>query len=233
MANQSYFDSWSTDIYGDDLIFQRTIHTFTSGLVRGDTLDIGCGSRVWYDVTKVTRWVGIDISEAMLRDLRFYGGPPPVAPELIHSNSLDAEFPEKSFDTACSIFLLHHLAKDTTKTSRHRVTTMMRKVFGFLKPGGRFLIAENAAKALEAPYHLAFAPLYSAFRKLKSVELPHFWTANELVTMLDEAGFEDVVLVHIPIRERIENPMSGVALPPWLINQMQQMTLLVGTKPAH
>ena len=110
---------------------------------------------------------------------------------------------------------------------------MMRKVFKFLRPGGRFVIAENAARALEAPYHMAFAPLYSVFRKLKSVELPHFWTANQFVTMLGETGFPDVVYVHIPIRERIENPMSGIALPPWLINQMQQMTLLVGTKPVR
>lgn len=170
----SYFDTWSTELYGSDLIFQRTIHSFTEGVVRGDTLDIECGSRILYNVSGVTRWVGLDVSQAMLNDLRFYGSSRPTQVETILTSCLDAEFPAGSFDTVCAIFVLHHLAQESTGLSRDRVGAMMRKALRYLRPGGRFLIAENAAKALEWPYHRAYRPLYWIFRQSKAIELPHF-----------------------------------------------------------
>jgi SAM-dependent methyltransferase len=167
----------------------------------------------------------------MLNDLRFYGPSPPAQVETILTSCLDADFPAESFDTVCAIFVLHHLAQESTRVSRDRVCAMMQKAFRFLRPGGHLLIAENSAKALEWPYHVAYRPLYSIFRQSKSIELPHFWSTRQLLAMLGGAGFDDVVFVHLPVRERIANPMSGLALSPFLINLMQQMTLFVATKP--
>ncbi|WP_200381142.1 class I SAM-dependent methyltransferase [Thiococcus pfennigii] len=232
MSDPTYFDGWSTDLYGEDLLFQRTIHRLTGGIVRGAVLDLGCGSRVHYDTSRAERWLGLDVSQAMLDDLRFFGGPPPCRVETRRASCLDIELPAASFDTVCAIFLLHHLGQDSTRRSRARVVALLAKAHRLLRPGGTLLIAENAARALEWPYHLAYAPLYRWFHRHRAVELPHFWTRRQLLAMAREAGFGEAVLAEIPIRERIANPMTGIALPPALIDRLQRMTLLVLERPA-
>lgn len=227
----SYFDRWSTELYGNVDQFQRTLHLVTAGIVRGDTLDLGCGSRVHYYTGAVERWVGVDVSQAMLDDLRFLGEPPHLPPEKILGNCFDAPVIPGSFDTVCAMFLLHHLARRSRTESRERVLTALRKAHSALRPGGCLVIAENAARSLELPYHLAYPLLYRLFRQIGAIELPYFWSLPQLLELGRTAGFVEPLVVQLPIFERIVNPMSGLALPPALTNAMQRMTLLVLTRP--
>jgi SAM-dependent methyltransferase len=233
MNETNYFQQWNTELYGNELIFQKTIHCLTAGVVTGSTLDLGCGSRVHYNVAQVDRWVGLDVSQAMLDELRFYGGAPPNPPRKMLASCLDVDFPESSFDTVCAIFLLHHLGKGSKRRSRERVLAVLSKAHRFLKPGGRLLIAENAARALEWPYHLSYSLLYPLFHKYRGIELPYFWTTRQLLNILNGAGFENVLMARIPVRDAIVNPMSGVALPPFLANLLQHMTLMIANKPGR
>lgn len=231
MSNSAYFDSWSTDLYGDASHFQRTIHLLTAGVVRGETLDFGCGSRVHYDTANVTRWVGVDVSQAMLDDLRFLATPPEGPIEKVVGSCMDAPIEPGRFDTVCAMFLLHHLALDSATVSRSRVLALLARAHQALRPGGRMLIAENAARALELPYHLGFPLLYPLFRRLGGVELPFFWSLPQLLRMSAKAGFVEPIVAQLPVFEPIVNPVSGIALPPVLVNGLQRMTLLVLTRP--
>lgn len=229
--SQSYFDRWSTDLYGNVDQFQRTLHLITAGVVRGDTLDLGCGSRVHYHTGAVQRWVGVDVSQAMLDDLRFLGEPPHLPPEKILGNCFDAPVESGTFDTVCAMFLLHHLARRSRRESRERVLTVLGKAHSALRPRGCLVVAENAARNLELPYHLLYPLLYPLFRQFGAIELPYFWRLAQLLELGRAAGFVEPLVVQLPIFERIVNPMSGIALPPILTNAIQRMTLLVLTRP--
>lgn len=89
------------------------------------------------------------------------------------------------------------------------------------------MVAENAARSLEYPYHLLYRPLYYFFHRFLSIELPYFWTVEEFLEMAADAGFSDYSFVHIPIRQRVNNPMSGISLPVWIMESIQRMTLYV------
>lgn len=229
MTTHDYFSRWSTDLYGSGTEFQRTIHALTAGIVQGDTLDLGCGSRVHYCTANAQRWVGMDLSQAMLDDLRFFGQPPRQPPEKIAASCFEAPFQDQSFDTVCAMFLLHHLGQYSARCSRRRVVQVLATAHRLLRPGGQLLIAESARRALELPYHALFPALYRIFR-LAGIELPYFWTLRQLLAMSRTAGFADSLVARIPIRERIVNPVSGIALPPLLTNLLQHMTLIVLTK---
>lgn len=230
MSTQSYFDSWSTDLYAGASRFQRTIHLLTGGVVRGETLDLGCGSRVHYDTGAVTRWVGIDVSRAMLDDLQFLGRPPQGPIEKLVGSCMEAPIDPAAFDTVCAMFLLHHLGKDSARVSRTRVLALLARARQALRPGGRLLIAESAARALEWPYHLGFPVLYPLFRRFWAVELPYFWSLPQLLRMSEATGFVEPCVAQLPVFERIVNPVSGIALPGAVTNALQRMTLLVLTR---
>ena len=50
-----YFETWRPEAFGRMTRYQMTLRTFSAGLIRGDVLDIGCGARVYYDISCVTR----------------------------------------------------------------------------------------------------------------------------------------------------------------------------------
>lgn len=230
-AATDYFNRWKPELFGEELWYQRTYNRLTTGLVRGNTLDLGCGARVYYNVEAVDRWVGLDLSTELLDQLLFFEDQRPREVEKRNISCWDLPFPDESFDTVCAMFLFHHLAKTSRRESRRRVLEVMADVRRVLKPDGVFLIGENAARLAEKPYHLAYRPLYWLFRRF-SVELPYFWSVNEWVKLIEDAGFDEPSFCHIPVREGIINPMSGITLPTWVMEILQRMSLFVIRKPA-
>lgn len=225
----AYFDSWDPEAFGEDEWYQREIHGLTSGSVQGATLDLGCGSRVYYDVSGVTRWVGMDVSAPMLGDVRFFRDERPASAQLVRSSCERIPFADASFDTVCAIFLLHHLARRNVAESRARVCGVLGEVRRVLRPGGRVVVAENAARPLQWPYRRLFTPGYAVFRRFTSIELPYFWTRDELLELLDGAGLRGGRVSEIPIREPIRDPMLGFAIPPVIDGMLQRMTLTVAS----
>ena len=65
------FEDWDPDGFAKGAQYQRTIRAFTSNLISGDILDVGCGSRIFYSLEKAKSWTGIDISKRMLNSIEF------------------------------------------------------------------------------------------------------------------------------------------------------------------
>jgi SAM-dependent methyltransferase len=146
--SSAYFTTWDLDELDTDNRFCRTIHAFTAGLVRGETLDLGCRNRVYYDTSRVTRWVGMDVAASALERVEFLGGRPSVA-ETRQGSCTELPFSDESFDTVCAMFLLHHLGRRSRSQSRSEVLRAMREARRVLRPEGTFVVAENSARLLE------------------------------------------------------------------------------------
>ena len=98
----------------------------------GSVLDLGCGTGV-PTAKKLTesghRVVGVDISEGMLKLAR---DQVPAA-EFVHANFRDLPDDYGSFDAATAFFSLLML-------SRAEIENTLRKVAGWVKPGGHFAV---------------------------------------------------------------------------------------------
>ena len=224
------FGDWDPTKFNRDANYQRTIRSFTSALINGDVLDVGCGSRIFCDLRRAQSWTGIDISERMLRGIEFVDDIGDK--QLFQGDVLDLEFPDHHFDTVTGLFLLHHLGRSSRQQSATRTQRAFSEIFRVLKPGGRFLLVENCRGFLEEPYHCLYSALYPVTRKLFGAELPYFWKTRHYLNFGRAVGFNDPLFIHIPIMEKIYQPVLGVSLPPVFSHDFfQRMTAFDFVKP--
>jgi SAM-dependent methyltransferase len=104
-------------------------------------LDLGCGAGIPIarKLSERHRVTGVDTSRAMLRlaranipDARF-----------IHSDILDVDLGDSSFDAVVAIFVLFHLP-------RQEHGRVFERVWSWLRPGGHFLV--TLTEHAESPY---------------------------------------------------------------------------------
>ena len=97
-----------------------------------DVLDLGCGTgRYFQALRRVRRLVGVDVSLPMLERAKHPLGAPRLQAELIEGDFLSCDVGREPFDLVYSIGVLaEHSPFDPTLASR---------VFGWLRPGGRFM----------------------------------------------------------------------------------------------
>lgn len=134
---------------------------FYVGLLRGEgglVLELGIGTgRVGADAAgRGARVVGIDISRAMLARMRSDGGVPTRVPLLVQGDMARLPF-RGAFDlVVCPLRTVGHLPGAAALGS------MLRGVYGALRPGGRFVFDLEAmdpewAARLEAGPHLMYS----------------------------------------------------------------------------
>ena len=101
-------------------------------------LDLGCGSGDPADVeiARQHRVIGVDISQAQI-DLARQNVP---AGSFIHGDAGSVEFPAASFDAVVSFYTLEHIPREEHET-------ILRRVHGWLRPGGYFLLSHEAGEA--------------------------------------------------------------------------------------
>lgn len=221
---ENIFESWKPDRFNRNSLYQKTIRTFTSSLIAGDVLDVGCGSRIFCDLSKAKSWTGLDISERMLSAIEFIDDVPQR--KTLKGNVLELSFEDEAFDTVTAFFLLHHLGRNNRFDSSIRVQAAFNEIYRVLKPGGRFVMAENCRGFLEAPYHWCYSVCYSLGKILGKIELPFFWKAKHYCAFGEKAGFLQSLYVHIPIRENIYQPVLNISIPPVLSHDfIQKMTI--------
>jgi ubiquinone/menaquinone biosynthesis C-methylase UbiE len=222
-----FFEQWDPDGFAKQASYMRTIECFTRGHIAGDVLDVGCGSRVYYDLTNALSWTGLDISRRMISSVEFSTKTKNMA--MKQGDVLEMPFSDKSFDTVCCLFLIHHLGAVSQSVSAKRVTMALREMRRVLRCGGKLIIAENCRGPLNAPYHAAFPLLYQLMRSAFSVELPYFWKLGRMIQLTSEAGFSATgSYAHIPQTESIYQPMLKTHLPAWLTGDLiQRMTLFI------
>lgn len=219
------FENWNPDRFGRGAQYQSTIRAFSADMISGDILDVGCGSRVFYDLQKVNSWTGLDVSEKMLSGIEFVDNIENT--KILKGDILDAPIADHSFDTVIAFFLLHHLAHKNRKISEQRVQKAFHEFFRLLRPGGRLIIAENCRGPLEAPYHLMFSTIYSLSLKFLKMQMPYFWKAKHFEGFGNKSGFaKKPVYVHVPIVESVYQPILGISTPALLNSDLiQKMTL--------
>ncbi len=229
-SNETYFRRWEDEIFGEDYQLYWTINTFSKGIVTGDVLDIGCGSRVYYDVADVTSWVGMDLSEKLLSRLSFLGGLEPSRIERIVQSCERIPYDTESFDTVCAIFMIHHLGRHSKRRSQRIVRRVLKEVSRVIRKDGRFVMAEVHPRLSLLPYRIAFPIIFPLVRRIAKIELPFFWTHRELTAMLAEVGFGRCRYVNIPLVEAMKLPIFGIPVPPGFVSTFQIMSLAVYTK---
>lgn len=219
------FENWDPDGFARGAQYMRAIRSFTSGLIIGDTLDVGCGSRVFTDLSKASSWTGLDISERMLSGIVFED--PLEKKRVMQGDVLNLPFDDESFDTVTAFFLLHHLAQKNKSQSAQRVQSAFSEIFRVLRPGGRFVVAENCPGPAEAPYHLLFPAVYFLGQRLFKTEMPYFWPPKAYLKYASTSGFKDnAPYIHVPIVEGIYQPVIKRVTPPLLnSNFIQKMTV--------
>ena len=225
---KEYFESWDSSVFSGDQKIYRVVNLLTRGLVRGDVLDLGCGSRVYYDVGAVKRWVGLDLSQKLLDELQFVGGAKPQGTVETHCMSCrDLPFPDASFDTVTAIFLLHHLASKNRKQTKQSILEVLRQARRVLHDDGTMVVLETWPQPLLQLYHLAYPLLYPLVRKLWRVELPYFLGPAALESLTHQAGFRECYPMALRLYEDIRQPVTGMVLPAWAQRLVQKYTIYI------
>jgi len=230
MAEQ-YFEKWDDERFYDDQGIYHLALELTPGLVRGNVLDLGCGSRIYYDTSQVEDWCGVDLSHLLLDQITFLSDKKPSGEvSTVNSSCLELDLPDNSFDTVCSIFLLHHLAKDNRATSRKRVKSVFANAYRMLKPGGKFLIFESWPHFALHLYNLGFPVIYPFARRFMKVEVPYFFSAKTLSQIGLEAGFQGQHILAAPIYETARYPVGGMTMPGWIQPLIHKYGIYVFTR---
>ncbi len=211
-----YFFHWTDERFTRDQAVYRMLFEVTRGMMWGDVLDLGCGSRVYYDASQIERWTGIDLSPHLLDRVEFIGGSKPKGLiQTIEGDCSHLELPDGSFDFVCAVFVLHHLARDNRKRSREIVTRTMMEAHRVLRPGGTMLVVESWPHLLLHIYGLLFPVLYPLARSFLKVELPLFFTARQFSKMARDAGFGSRYILSSPVYDSVRYPVGGFVSPPW------------------
>lgn len=211
-----YFFHWTDERFTKDQAVYRMLLAVTRGIIRGDVIDLGCGSRVYYDTSLVADWVGIDLSPHLLDRVEFLGeGRPRGMIKTVQGDCRNLDLPDASFDYACAVFLLHHLARDNRATSRKIIIQAMIEAHRVLRPGGTLMVVESWPHVLLHFYGILFPVLYAAARAALGIELPLFFTARQFSRMAETAGFKSRYVLSSPVYDTVRYPVGGFISPPW------------------
>jgi len=216
-TRERFFSEWEDHYFTEDQSIYQLFTDYKSGFVRGDVLDLGCGSRIYYVTPEFDRWVGIDLSPILLDGIQFLGGTAPKGKiETVQGNCETLDMPDDSFDFVCCIFLLHHLGRKNRSQSRMIVQGVIAESLRVLKPGGYLLVLESWPHVVLQVYGWLFPIFYPIARRLFKVELPLFWSARELKNMAEKAGFFRQHVLSVPLYETARYPVSGIVMPGWM-----------------
>ena len=103
-------------------------------------LDLGCGSGdpAGIEVAKQHHITGVDISQTQIDLARQYV----PAGHFLHGDAASVQFPAASFDAVISFYTLEHIP-------RQEHEALLRRIHGWLRPGGFLLISTEAGDVEE------------------------------------------------------------------------------------
>jgi ubiquinone/menaquinone biosynthesis C-methylase UbiE len=169
-SNASYFldhlSEYNSSVKNIDTY--KAIHDFISAKVAGtdSLLDIGNGGVFAYDTSGVRSITAIDL---FLGDLH-----PNIVAEYfprnchpVQGNALALPEPDRKFDMALMVMLLHHLTSTDWKSSWANAQVAIDEAWRVLKPGGKLLIVESCVPWWF--FHVEKPALWLLSRAIKSV----------------------------------------------------------------
>lgn len=127
------------NIHWNSLYFQRILILESikniANLVKGDLLDIGCGTQPYRSLfKKIKSYTGIDVNSSCHE----------LSPDVIIYDGESIPFPPNSFDWAMSTEVFEHI---------RRPDLLLQSLFDVLRPGGCFFLTVPFLAGIhEAPY---------------------------------------------------------------------------------
>jgi ubiquinone/menaquinone biosynthesis C-methylase UbiE len=222
-----YYDTWDPANFDINANYQLAIREFTRGQVQGDVLDAGCGSRIVYSLRNAASWNGVDVSEIMTGQAVFNEKPDWLEVRFHKADIRSLPFTEKSFDTVIVQFVLHHLGERSRKESFRQVSRALNELKRVTRTDGKIIIVENASGPLEWPYHLLF-PLFWRLGLALGSRLPFFLRYGQIKQLAKGAGLKFITAMHIPIDEKIYNPVLKFRVPTFFSSELfMKMTLFL------
>jgi ubiquinone/menaquinone biosynthesis C-methylase UbiE len=137
-------------------------------------LDIGCGTGTQLITNRAAlarpSYVGLDRSVGMLRQARL------KAPDIawVQADGAALPFAARSFDFVCCQFAFHHIGDKAG---------MLREVLRVLRPGGRFMLHNMCPQQSDDWLY------YEYFPEARLVDLQDFWPPDDVVRVMEAAGF--------------------------------------------
>ena len=195
--NISFFRE-NLQAYGKDVQELDTyvaIRAFTSEAIKGidRLLDIGNGGVFDYDVDQVRHIVALDL---FLDDIDTSSYPSHIIFKT--GSALDIPEPDKSFDGAIQVMLLHHIVGNTVTESRNNVNTAIREAMRILKPGGKLIIVESCVPKWFYAFEKLIFPLAS---RIINLIIPHPITLQYPISLIKDIASDysiNIKVVRIP-----------------------------------
>jgi len=200
--------------------------------IKGNTLDIGNGGIISYDLKNV--------SKLLLADIVI---DPLVNPKILKAGKLqplkktkfkykkmsvlDLGLPPNTFDTVVMFTVAHHLAEKNIKVSEQKVDLAFKQINRVLKKGGNLVIAECCPTVLyEIPQALFFSLAYKILIKFGK-PLPYFLSKQKITDLLENNKFKIVhkelvpsgqAKVYLPVFSKLSPPgwMRDLVLSSWV-----------------
>lgn len=153
-------------------------------------LDFCCGSgrHTWYLARSGFDTFAFDGSKSAIERTKLLLKEEKLDVELKIADALNVEYPAQSFDV-----VIDNLSVLSNKLAD--INAMYKKIYGFLKPGGKLLTAafskKHAGYVAESeiePGTISF-PDHGYFKGRKAV---HFYEKEEFRSVLESNGFEDI-----------------------------------------
>lgn len=180
--------------------------------IKGNTLDIGNGGVISYDLKNVSKLLLTDIiidslinpkilKDGKLQSLRN------TKFKYQRINVLDLGLSPNTFDTVIMFTVAHHLAEKNIKVSEQKVGLAFKQIKRVLKKGGNLVIAECCPTVLYGiPQALFFSMAYKILIKFGK-PLPYFLSKGKITDLLENNKFK---LVH---KELVPSGNAKVYLP--------------------
>ncbi len=160
-------------------------------------LDLGCGTgRYFHSVTNAERYVGVDISPAMLELAKKPVRKSVVPVQLIQGDIYNVQFRPRSFDLIFSIGVLGDHAPFTVE--------FCNKVWSMLKPGGKIFFTvmdaqtEHSKGGMKRKLALAaYSFLPSSLKGRIEARIGNFKrTEEEVRTIINASAFQSYRIMH-------------------------------------
>lgn len=195
----SFFDR-RAKIYDSHMIDELSLTDFYDEIERciaenigfSNVLDLGCGTGLELErvfrLNNAARVTAIDLSEKMLRLLRYKFKDKLSQMEIICGSYFDIDYGLNLYDLVLSTYSLHHFNYDEK-------LGLYKRVYESVKPGGRFINGDYTVTSIdEEKFYMAENERIREAQGIKS-GFYHYdtpFTIETEIRLLDQAGFERV-----------------------------------------
>ncbi len=174
-------------------------------------LDIGNGGVFDYKTSSINKIVGLDLFLDKLPG----GAQIPKNVEMIQGSALNIPANLNGFDTVVMVMLIHHLVGTSVFDCIENIKRAISEAYRVLSPGGKLVIMESCVPEWFYKFEkVVYKPASFLIEKLINHPPTLQYPSAFLVSLIDEAGFENISSNNIPLGKYILQ--FGIKCPTWV-----------------